>query len=95
MPIAQTPRVINASGKVGQYSVTLSNGFGTKPPTISPNPLSIQREINTAAQAIKSVFSFLRVPGLTKRISDAAARITESHIKGTSFPCPSSPIKRY
>lgn len=40
-PVAQTPRVIIASGKVGLYDVTVSKGLGVNPPVINPIPFSI------------------------------------------------------
>src|SRR4030043_310529 len=91
-PIAQTARVIKVSGKVGQYSVILSKGLGTNPPTTKPNPLSIHKEINTEIEASANRLSFFLIFGKINKTRATTASILESHIIGTSLLCPSNPV---
>ena len=92
IPVAQTPTDIPSSVHVGQYSKTLSKGFGTKPPTTRPKPLSIQVDITTDTQATIRIFSFLLAAGMIRITRATSANTTAVHIKGTSLP---SPTNRY
>ena len=76
--MAHTPRVIIASGRVGQYSVMPSNMFGTKPPMTKPKPLSIQSEMNSIEQAKARIFSFFLSEGKTRTTREVQGKYARS-----------------